>query len=113
MVVAVRTQNGTGVLAVQLAEPLEALVDVYVVDQKINQAVDGNPNAHKQQLTLRSSKTNYVRSGTRNGKNQKEQVVFFEKTMFLVVWLVVVFVPNPQPAMHQVFVRRPGYEFHA
>jgi len=113
MVIAMRAQDGAGVFAVQLAEPLETLVDVHVVDQKINQAVNGDAYAHEQQPALRGGQANYIGSSAWNGKNQKEQVVFFKKTMFLMVRFVVVFVPNPQPAMHEVFVRSPGHEFHA
>jgi hypothetical protein len=113
VMVAMCAQDGAGVFAVQLAEPLETLVDVYVVDQKVNQAVNGNSNAHEQQPALGGGQANYIRKGAWNGKNQEEQVVFFKKTMLFMVWFVVVFVPNPQPAMHEVFVRRPGYKFHA
>jgi hypothetical protein len=69
-------KDGTGIFAVQLAKPFEALVDVHIVDQKVNQTVNGNPNAYKQQPTLWSSQANHVRNGTGYGKNEKKKVIF-------------------------------------
>lgn len=47
----------------------------------------------------------------RNGKNEEKPVIFFKKAVF-VRGVVVIFVPAPQPAMHQIFMSSPGYEFH-
>ncbi len=42
-------------------------------------------------------------------KNQKEHVIFFKETRLV---LMVVFVEIPHQSMHDVFMRKPGHEFH-
>ena len=47
-----RTQDRPGIGRVQLPEPLEATMDVHVVDQEIDQPVNRNANAYKEQPEL-------------------------------------------------------------
>lgn len=110
---AVGTQNTTRVGAVELTEPLETLVDVHVVNQEIRQAVQRNTHSDEQHPKVRSQSTDHVAEHAGDGKHQEKAVVLFKKTFLFVPGLVVVFVPAPQPAVHQVFVRKPGHEFHA
>ena len=78
VVSAVRPQDPPGVLAVQLPEPLEAPVDIHVVDEEIDQSVNGNADADKEQPKMRSRQTNDVGEGAGDGKDEKEQVVLFK-----------------------------------
>jgi len=110
---AVSAQDGTGVFAVELAEPLETAVYVYVVNEKVDQPVNGNTYAYKQKPAMRRGQAGDVAEHAGNGKDHEKQVVFLKEAVFFIVRLVVVFVPAPQPAMHNVFVRKPGDEFHA
>lgn len=48
MMCSVRPQYPSGIRAIQLPEPTKTLVDVHIVDQKINQAIYGNADANKQ-----------------------------------------------------------------
>lgn len=108
-----RPQNRAAVLAVQLFKPTETPMDVHIVNEKIREAVKGNPNANEQDPKIRRQTPNHVTNHTRNGKNQEKTVVFFKKTFLFVLGQVVVFVPFPQETVHHVFVREPGHEFHA
>lgn len=112
MMAAVGSQNGSGIWGVQLFKPLEAPVDIYVVNEEIDQSVNRYANSYKKQPPLRCCQANHVGYGAWNGEHQKEQVVFFEKAMFFVMGFVMVFMPHPQPTMHQVFMSAPGNEFH-
>ena len=87
-------------------------MDVYIVDEEINKAVNGNANANKEQPKMGCRRSDDVAGSTRYGEYEKKKIVLFKKSVFLVLGLVVVFVPVPQQAMHNVFVCRPGHEFH-
>lgn len=69
MVGAVRPQDGPAVRVVQLPEPLESLMNIHVVDKEINEAVNGNADAHKQPVDMRRSRTDDVTGGAWNGKD--------------------------------------------
>jgi hypothetical protein len=111
----VRPKYGPAVPAIQLSKPPKPLVDVHVVDQKIGQSVQRNTHAHKKHPEIRVGlhTPKHVAKRRRNGKNQKKSVIFFKKTVLVVLREVVVSVPRPQHTVHQVLVREPRHEFHA
>jgi len=113
MVGAVRSQDGPAVGAVQLAEPLKALVDIHVVYEEVDQPVNRNADAHEQETQVRRCRADDVASRAGNGENEEEQVVALEEAAFVMVRLVVIGVPRPQKAVHDVLVREPRHEFHA
>lgn len=92
---AVRAQDGTRIISVELAEPAKTAVDVYVVDEKVDQPVNGDAYAYKQKPAMRRGQAGDVAKHAGNGKDQEKQVVFLEKAVFFVMRLVVVFVPAP------------------
>jgi hypothetical protein len=113
MVVAVGAQNGPAEFVIQLVKPLEPPVDVHVVNQKVNHTINADANTNKRQPEpARCVQPDDVRCRTRNGKNEEEQIILLEKTIVVVVWLMVVFVPDPEGTVHEVFMGRPGDEFH-
>ena len=95
VVCAVRPQDPPGVLAVQLPEPLEAPVDIHVVDEEIDQSVNGNADADEKQPEVGCGRSGNITGHARDGKHEKEQVVLFEKSVLFMVRLMVVFMPGP------------------
>jgi hypothetical protein len=110
---AMRPQDCPGVGAVELAKPFKPLVDVHVVDQEINGAVDGDAESDVKQPMIIRKRAGHDAGDARYGKNQEKPVVSFPETAAFVVGLVVIFVPIPQKTVHDVFVRKPGDELHA
>jgi hypothetical protein len=113
VVCAVRTKNGARILAVQLAEPAEAPVYIYVVNKKVSQAVQGYSHTDEQHPEMLGETTSHVANHGWNSKNEEEAVVLLEKTIFFMLGLVVVSMPVPEETMHDEFVGKPGHEFHA
>jgi hypothetical protein len=112
MVRPMRAQDGPRIPVVQLLEPLETAMNIYVVDEEIDQPVDRNADPHEKEPQMRRGRTQDVKQGAGNGENQKEAVVFFEKIAALIMGFVVVFVPVPQKSVHHILVRKPGDKLH-
>lgn len=108
----VRPQDGTGIFVVELSEPIEPPVNVDVVDQEIQQAVDRDADSDKKKPEMGRGEPHDIADGTGDSENQKEQIVFFKKAVLLVMGLVVVLVPIPENAVHNKFMRKPSDEFH-
>jgi len=112
MMCAMSTQDRARIGSIQLSEPGKPLVDVYVVDEKIDQSVNGDAHAYKKHPELWGYRTQDIKQGTGNGKDQKEPIVLLKKFALLEVGLVMIFMPVPKEAMHQVLMRKPGDELH-
>jgi len=113
MMSAMRPENSPGITVVQLPEPLEALMDVYVVDEEVNNAVDRDTNTDKEQPEVSCRQPYDIANRTRYSKDEEKQVVFLKETIFMMMRLVMVFVPVPQRPVHDVFMGEPRHEFHA
>ena len=102
--------NGHEIGILCAAKPLETLVDENVVNQKIGQAVRGNPRAdpHAKVTSRHGPRDETPRA--RNGENQKERIVFLKKARFM---NVVVGMKKPHDAMHEVFVGKPRHTLHS
>ncbi len=72
MMISMGSQNSAAVRAVQLPEPLEAAMDVHIVDQEVYQTIDGNADADKQQPKVSSGQANDIGKSRWNGKDQEE-----------------------------------------
>ena len=113
VVSAVGAQDSAGVQAVELPEPPETLVDVHVVDEEIGESVQRYTDADKKHPEVRRHTAIHVAKRRRDSKHEEKTVVFFKKPVFGVLGLVMVFVPVPQNAVHDIFVCEPGHKFHA
>jgi hypothetical protein len=111
MMSSVCAEDRLGIRVVQFLEPLESAVYIYIMDEEISQAINGNPHPHEKQPELWSGGTNDVTSSARDGEYEEEQIIPF-KEAGAHVWFVVVFVPIPKKAVHYVFMREPCHEFH-
>jgi hypothetical protein len=102
--------NSTDIGIIAAGKPFEPLVDDDIMDKEIGKAVshDAKANSMKPPHT-RSLHAKHDTQETGYGKNDKESIIFFEKTRFN---FVVIFVQIPQESMHHPPVCTPGYTFH-
>lgn len=79
------------------------------MDQEITNAINGNTktNVYRNTRTVHHSEHNA--QPTRNGENEEENVIFFEKAGF---GNVMVFVEFPHQTMHHIFVSKPSHQLH-
>lgn len=87
-----------------------ALVDKDVMYKKIGHTVQRNPHTNVKIDIEAISTTKIHEKNGRNGKNNKEIIVFFQRRIAAVI--VMVPVQRPQEAMHNVLVNEPGKAFH-
>jgi len=99
----------TEVNVVRSAEPFEPLVDEDFVNQEIGKSIqsDSRPDPHTEVVAVHHAK--HDEEPTRYGKNQKEGIVFLEKTG---LFLMMVLMQVPKKAMHQKAVCEPSHELH-
>ncbi len=109
----VRPQDGTAVFRVQLPEPRKPLVDVHIVDEEVNGPVNRDAQPHEKQPSMHCKASQHNTGDTRRCKYQEKQVVLLEPAPFLEIGAVVVFVPLPAEAVHDVFMGEPRHELHA
>ena len=83
-------------------EPLESLVNEYIVHQKIRQSIGCDSGAYPYAEVSSSHRAGDEAPGTWNGENQKERVILLEETRLVHVEICV---EEPPGAVHQVFVR--------
>jgi hypothetical protein len=106
----VRSANPTGIPVVGVAEHLKALMDKDIVYHKVSHSIGKDPEAYRQaspkSVVLPGNKT----ANTNGSIKDKKGVVAFPPTA--VVFVVMVFVQDPQKTVHDVFVGKPGHEFH-
>jgi hypothetical protein len=107
-----RPQNCSRVFVIELFEPGKTLVDVHIVNEKVNGTINGYSQPDKEHPPLWGEGAEQEQGDTRGCKDQKKQVVFFEKPALLEMGFVVVFVPFPEEAVHHILVGEPGHEFH-
>ena len=104
----VRFADGHEVGVFRALEPRKPLMDEHVVDEEIRQTIQGNARTNPEsEVSSQASRDEAVRAG--DGENQKEGVVFLEKTGAI---RVVILVEVPHRSVHEVFVRQPGHAFH-
>lgn len=113
MVRPVRPQDGPAVLRVQLPEPRKPLVDVHIVDEEIDGAInrDAQPDEEQPGVARESAKQDAGDAG--RGKDEEKKVVLLEPAALLKIGAVVVFVPLPAEAVHDVLMGEPRHELHA
>ena len=103
--------HGFGIAIIGISEPFKSLVDKDVVNQKISETVDKNPNAYgESRPKIVLPPKNYA-GGTDDGVENEEQIIAFKP--WFVIFLVVIFVKTPKKSMHYIFVRKPSHKFHA
>lgn len=91
-------------------KPLKTLVDEDVVNKKVCDAVKQDPQPNvDQEAQLGVDRTKNETTCAWYGKNEKESIVLFKESRSS---NVVVFVQVPQKTVHDVFVGKPGNEFH-
>jgi hypothetical protein len=81
-----------------------------VMEDKIKNTVGQHAEANpEQKFEAGYERARREKANGKQGEHDGEIVVFLEKTL---VWPVVVFVPDPQNAVHDVLVRKPRHAFH-
>ncbi len=85
---------------------------VDIMNQEIDQSVNGDTDPDNIEPEVRSCLADDVRKRRGDCKNEKEAVIFLKKPVFVVVGSVMVFMPIPQHTVHQVFMGGPGHKFH-
>jgi hypothetical protein len=102
--------QGPEIYVVGFREPFETLVDKHIVNHEICDTVKGYADADEEHKAISGHKTaDTEKSYGDAGKHDKEIIVLFEELLRLVV---VIFMQFPEQAMHDVFMREPGYTFH-
>jgi len=89
-------------------QPFNALVYKNIVHQEVRQSVKRNTQTGKK-APVKAARSDYDEPNRRNGEHETEQVVQFKRAF---AWFMVAFVPNPEKAVHDVLVRKPGHAFH-
>lgn len=101
--------KGFEVNAVAVPQPAEPLVDENIVHQKICGPVHGNSCAYTYHEIMLVHQPQHNTQPAGNGKDQKEKIVLFEKTL---PGLVMVPVKIPHEPVHHKFMGAPGNAFH-
>ncbi len=91
-------------------KPFKALMDQYIVNQKITYSISGNATCYKKQIIETALDSKVKKNDAWNGENDKKDIITL-KSMF-VFWLVMICVEIPHQPMHNVLVRKPGNAFH-
>ncbi len=97
-------QNSPAVTTLQLAEPRKPPVDVHIMDEEIDQAVQADTDGHPQQPSPTGKTGKDKPHHAWNSKYQEKQVVLLEEMPLLQFWIVMVPVPSPQPSVHDILV---------
>jgi hypothetical protein len=105
-----RAPDGCEIAVLTVPEKPETLVNKNIMHQEIGKSINGNTKADEEQEIITVLHSDKKADDTGNGKDQEEEIVVLEESLRLLV--VMVFVQNPQNAMHDVFMRKPGYGFH-
>jgi hypothetical protein len=90
-------------------KPLEALVYQHIVHQKIGCAIGHDSEAYEKTKIESGLCTEKHEQKTRNGKNDKKEVIALEGLMLRIV---VVIMEIPHESVHHVFMGTPRYPFH-
>ncbi len=105
-----RPANSPGIPVIGVSEHFEALVDEYIVHKKIGQTVCKNPQTNgKSRPKAKIAPTNKTPNANQSIKKKKIIVTFPPAS---VVFVVMVLVQIPQKTVHDVFMGKPGHEFH-
>ena len=91
-------------------EPLDSLMDQYIMNKKITEAIGRNSKAHGHEGAILIQGSDENRYGAGCGEYEEKTVVFFKKT--LIVPGVMVAVQHPQKSVHDVLVGKPCHKFH-
>ena len=111
MVHLVRASYCTEVEIVRVPQPFGALMDEYIVDEKIGCTIQrdpsGDPNAHIRNSRLGTEKEEGDRG---HGEDQEEGIVPLEDAAMIL--LVVITMQHPQQAVHDEPMGEPRHELH-
>ena len=102
--------NGFKIRPVSRPEPFDALVNKHIVHQEIREPIQGNAKPYPKEQAVFLYHTDPQSEHTWYGKDEKEIVILFEKSIGL--FLVMIAMPSPEESMHDEFVRGPGNPFH-
>lgn len=103
------SSDSSEVPVVTVAHDFESLVNKNVVHQKITKSINCDTDTHEQAVIITVEHPKKHQQKTRNGENQKEQIVPFEETCMS---LMMIPMQQPKEAVHDIFVRKPGHKLH-
>ena len=95
---------------VGVPEQFETLVDEYVVNQEVSQAVKGDSQPYPEQVVETLLPSEVQRQDPGDGEDQEKEVIVLQKPLRFL--LVMIFMQRPQESVHDVFVREPGDPLH-
>jgi hypothetical protein len=79
--------------------------------KEVGHPIKADTEPHPKKAVKMSTQTYEETGDTREGKDQKEQIVMLQNLIWSLLMMVPV--PNPKPAMHDIFVCEPRYTFHS
>jgi hypothetical protein len=102
--------NGFEIGHVGSVKEPESPVDENIMHREIGKSVQRDAKSYPEQKIKTGLHAKKESGDARRCKNQEKEVVMFKPAFGLFV--VMVFVQYPQRAVHDIFMREPGHEFH-
>ena len=65
-----------------MLEPIESAVNVNIVDEEVNESVDGDANADEKRPMVGGDGSDDVACHAWDGEDEEEEVVFFKESFF-------------------------------
>lgn len=101
--------NGTEIYIVCSGQPLETLVNKYIVHQEIRNTVKQDTESNEKQVIDAVDGAQGHEDHARYSKDEEEDIVAFEDARFR---LMMVAVEMPHETVHDIFMCKPSHEFH-
>jgi hypothetical protein len=105
----VRLSNCAEIDVVGSRKPIETLMDEHIMNKKIGNTIEQDANSREEAPIEIGHRTIHNEQAAWNSENEKEGIVFFEKTTSR---SMMIFMEIPHPTMHNKTMRAPGYAFH-
>jgi hypothetical protein len=100
----------TCIPVVSIAEHFKALMNKNIMNEKIGQSISKNAKSNREASPKTIAVPTDKAKDTHDSVKNKERIIAFPPTSM--VFVMMVFMEDPQKAMHNVLMGKPGHKFH-